>query len=38
MEWVIGWCSDLSHHKHSTCTLMVLGSEQVGFTEHFDFQ
>jgi hypothetical protein len=37
-DWGIGWHSDLSHHKHSTSALTVLGSKQIGSTEHSDFQ
>jgi hypothetical protein len=36
MDWVIGWHSDLSQHKHSTSVYPVMGSEQLESSEHFD--
>jgi hypothetical protein len=37
-DWGIGWQNDLSRHKHSTSVQTRLGFEQLGSSEHFDFQ
>jgi hypothetical protein len=37
-DWGIGWHSDLSLHKHSTCNQSMIGLEQLGSSEHSDSQ
>jgi hypothetical protein len=38
VDWGNGWYSDLFLHKHSTSVQPVMGSKQLGSSEHSDFQ
>jgi hypothetical protein len=37
-DWGIDWQDDLSLHKHITSVQSTLGLDELGSSEHFDFQ